>query len=401
MFCGRLTELEYIEHCLVQTQNGNAQNFLIEGERGIGKSSLLLFEELVASGQIKTKREEYFRFITVSISLYDGDTLFTIIKKISDKLKSRLAQKEKLKNLVLKAVNLLSKIEAAGFKLNNLDDATTDEDLISTLQDDFVSVILSLDDNTDGLLLLIDEADKPAATAHLGLLCKLLTEELSKRQCDRLCIGLAGLPNLISKLRESHESSLRVFKNLTLKPLEPHERKAVIDRGLKEATQKNRFETEITDSAKSMIANLSEGYPHFLQEFAYCAFEQDSDNKIDDSDVLSSLVEENGAFEQLGRKYFNQFYNIPKSDDYRVVLDEMANHLDEWVDRATIIKESKLKESIVDNALRTLKSSGAIVQHESRRGEYRLPTKSFAAWIRIGAQARKKSKKGKKASRLF
>jgi Cdc6-like AAA superfamily ATPase len=54
MFCGRMDELRFLDHCLLQTKNGNPQHFLVEGERGIGKSSLLLSELVVATGRAQT-----------------------------------------------------------------------------------------------------------------------------------------------------------------------------------------------------------------------------------------------------------------------------------------------------------------------------------------------------------
>ena len=53
---------------------------------------------------------------------------------------------------------------------------------------------------------------------------------------------------------------------------------------------------------------MSEGFPHFIQQFAYCAFEQDRDNEISDTDVVSGALAENGALDQLGEKYFQQMY---------------------------------------------------------------------------------------------
>jgi hypothetical protein len=185
----------------------------------------------------------------------------------------------------------------------------------------------------------------------------------------------------VDVLRDSHESSPRIFRIMSLKPLEPRERESVLESGLEEAVVKNGFPITISDEAKRLISNLSEGYPHFLQEFAHCAFEEDSDNVIDRSDVAKSLYRENGAFDQLGRKYFDQFYTAPYSDDYRKVLDIMADHLDGWVDRATIISGG-VKAGTVDNALRALKDKKIIVQNEMKRGQYRLPTMSFAAWIK-------------------
>jgi hypothetical protein len=239
-----------------------------------------------------------------------------------------------------------------------------------------------LEGAADGILLLIDEADKPPAGGNLGLICKMLTEELSRRDCERVCIGVAGLPQVIGVLRDSHESSLRIFKTMELKPLEDAERGHVLDIGIKDAVKKNGYEITITPEARQLISNLSEGYPHFLQEFAYCAFEVDDDRTIDENDVMNSLFREHGALDQLGRKYFAKYYEAPSSDDYRIVLDTMANHNNAWISRADLVKESGLKAGTVDNALRSLKRLDIILPHESRQGEYRLPTTSFAVWIK-------------------
>src|SRR5690606_33186144 len=124
--------------------------------------------------------------------------------------------------------------------------------------------------------------------------------EMAKRQTDRICIGLAGLPPLPAKLAESHESSLRLFHVFNLKPLEEKERHLVVQMGLKDANDRNAIPTSIEQDALDAISAYSEGYPHFLQEFAYCAFEADTDGTIDRSDFLRSLFNENGAFDQLG-----------------------------------------------------------------------------------------------------
>jgi hypothetical protein len=157
----------------------------------------------------------------------------------------------------------------------------------------------------------------------------------------------------------------------------------VIDRGLDEAADKNKFRTRITDEAKSFIATLAEGYPHFIQEFAHYAFDRDADDVIDNADALNGAYSENGALDQLGRKYFNDlFIDQIGSEDYRRVLHAMAESLDAFVSRPAIIERSKVKERIVDNALKALKERKIIIQNDRVRGEYRLPMKSFAVWIK-------------------
>jgi DNA-binding transcriptional regulator YhcF (GntR family) len=145
----------------------------------------------------------------------------------------------------------------------------------------------------------------------------------------------------------------------------------------------------ITAEARRLIAHLSEGYPHFLQEFAHCSFEHDSDNNIDANDVWSGTLAENGALDQLGKKYFSDLYiDQIGSEDYRKVLTAMAEGLDEWTSRRDITKRSGVKQTTVDNALHALKERKIIVQNPRVRGEYKLPTKSFAVWIRVRAAAK-------------
>jgi hypothetical protein len=98
--------------------------------------------------------------------------------------------------------------------------------------------------------------------------------------------------------------------------------------------------------------------------------------------VTRGAYKENGALTQLGNKYFNEMYHARiSSEDYRRVLDAMAAHGDSWIARQTIIRECGVSETNVTNALSALKQRKIIVSDESRRGFYRLPTKSFAAWI--------------------
>lgn len=377
-----------MEHCLLQTKNANPQHFLIEGERGIGKSSLLIQQFVLASGRMQTPRMgAKLNFITINVVLQEQDDLVSLVKKVASKLQAEVRKRDALKSLVVNAWEVVSRIEAAGFRLHKNEVTYSETEILDRLIEDFVSVCGSLPNGTDGVLLLFDEVDKGAEKTKLGLFCKLLTEELSRQQAERVCIGLAGLPGTVDALRSSHESSPRIFRSLNLAPLSQQECIEVIDKALADANSKNRIDTIFAPGVKQIIAELSEGYPHFLQEFGYCAFEQDDDYKITDNDVVESLFGEHGAFDQLGKRYFNQAYYATSSNDYRSVLDVMAVHGDSWVERNQIIATTGLKESTVDNALRALKGKSIILQDEAIRGRYRLPTRSFATWIRVRARA--------------
>lgn len=392
MFVGRVDELQAVDRCLFQAKNGNPQHFLVLGERGIGKSSLLYYVELIASGKIKGFNQVGMRFLTVSIDLGNCPTQFDIIRKIARGLKQAAGEHLIAREAAKALWNWLTNWEVLGVKYQKtsteMDSEEVMEDLVTRLSA-FCSETVG---HLDGVLFLIDEADRPHSDAGLGALLKFFTERLARKSCNNVIVGMAGLPSVMTRLRESHESSPRLFHTLPLEPLEVSERKQVVEIGLLNAAEKNHVATRATPEALSFIAELSEGYPHFVQQFAYDAFEQDHDDVIDVEDVGIGAYKEGGALSQLGDKYFAEMYHARiGSEDYRRVLNAMAPYGDGWVSRKDIICESGVSETNVTNALGTLKQKNIIIQDESRRGFYRLPTKSFGAWINAIKAAKQKT----------
>lgn len=382
MFVGRSEELTAVSRCLFQAKNGNPQHFLVMGERGIGKSSLLMYVDLLASGKVPGPDRAALQFLTASVDLGNCHSRFDVIRKLARGLKQAAADHLTAREAAKSLWEWLTNWEVMGVKYAKpsveLDMEEVLDDLVARL-DAFCKETLG---HLDGILILIDEADRPSGDAGLGATLKLMTERLSKRGCHRVLIGMAGLPSVMARLRESHESSPRLFHTLPLKPLELEERKHVIELGLLSAAEKNHVVTRITPDALVFIAHLSEGYPHFVQQFAYDAFEEDEDDDITMEDVAEGAYKEGGALSQLGDKYFAEMYHARiGSEEYRRVLDAMAPSGDEWVARKEIIRLSGVTEANVTNALATLKGKHIIIQDETRRGYYRLPTRSFGAWI--------------------
>lgn len=384
VFAGRGAELLELQRILLQAKNGNAQHFLLAGERGIGKSSLMLFVKLLASGQLKPLDYENYRFLVLELELEPNNTYPHIIKKIAASLRRETARFEPVKEAIKSVVGVLKKVEAYGFKyggeLENIDDHELLEDLVGAT----IGAIEALKDEIDGILILIDEADKAPVEANLGSFAKIFTDRLTKAQCDNVCLGLAGVTGVIPKLRASHESAPRIFTVLELEPLEVEERKEVVIKGVDQANEKNPEKTSVSADALEAIAKLSEGYPHFLQQFAYSAFEADQDYNIDLPDVVDGASAENGALDQLGQKYFQQmFYEKINSDEYRLVLRAMAEDTEGgWKTKDEIRKATQLKETTLGNAIRILKERDIIIAKLGEQGVYRLPSASFAAWIR-------------------
>jgi hypothetical protein len=270
-----------------------------------------------------------------------------------------------------------------GVKYKPSEGVATPSELLDELVESYSTASAKVADTFEGILISIDEADKPPVSANLGALLKGFTERLARTSPNTICLGVAGVTSVLNSLRESHESALRLFTNFHLKPLSRDESIEIVRKGLSVAREKSGISVSITPEAEQFIAGYSEGYPHFVQQFAYCAFEADTDNSIDTDDVTRGAWGEHGAFEQLGTKYFEgMYFDKIKSDDYRRVLMYMAEKLDGWVSKEEIRAHSNLKATTLNNAVKAMVDRHIILPQQGKRGMYRLPLMSFAVWIR-------------------
>jgi ABC-type arginine transport system ATPase subunit len=103
MFCGRGAELISIRQSLFQTKNGNPKHFLIEGERGIGKSSLMLYVNMLATNQMPKMGE--FNFITMQIELSDAEDLEPIREVLIHEQSFVLARRRSMILIMARRVN--------------------------------------------------------------------------------------------------------------------------------------------------------------------------------------------------------------------------------------------------------------------------------------------------------
>lgn len=384
LFAGRWAELKRLERALVQTKNENPTHFAITGERGIGKSSICLFIKCVASGEIQSIQNGHFSFAVVSVTLTDDLSQSDIICCLGSELQKALKEIFNITDLAKSTWDFLSKWEILGVAYRNGEkiEAKAFELLEELSQVIVISEKKLQKEGKDGIVFLIDEADKPKLDGHLGKTLKLLTESLSKRSCNKVLFGLSGLPSVYDKLRLSHESSPRVFEPIKLLAFEPPEQIQAIDKGIFESNIKNPQRTVVQPEAAIAIAKHSEGFPNFLQQFAYSAFDADTDNSICTKDVENGAFAKGGAIDALGIRYFRDAYwsNIG-SDDYRKVLKAMAVDGKKWVTKSIIRERSKIKDGILNNAIAALKERGAILPKPGKQGSYRISSEAFANWI--------------------
>jgi len=402
VFAGRSKEIIRINSVFEETRSGNPTNLLIIGERGIGKTSLLLLAKVLACGDIPWGEQKY-DFLPIYLALDARKSIGHLATTINSLLERALRNLKATPQLLKDIWEFIQRIEVAGTKLapvyKDISEAEVFNKFVYSLVDTAKSITdpvtaisrLNFTKPKDGLVFLIDEADKASPALDFGTLLKQITESLVAEDCNRVVFILSGLPDVRRVLVDSHPSSLRLFEELELFPLSEEEVRKVIQKGLDEANKRNTTPVKITDGALNYIYAYSEGYPHFVQQFGHSCYSYDTDNLIDEKDVGDSAFSEGGAFDLIGDRYYKELYfNKIREDAYRQILKIMSQKWNQWISKKEIREKFKGKKTTFDNGLAALKARGIILRRPGAKGEYRLQWAGFAFWINHFAERKEK-----------
>ncbi len=392
MFAGRINEIARLDDLLFQTREGNPSHVLIQGERGIGKTSLLIVAKHCAKGSI-TWEDEKYDFLTVQLGIRPNTTLVDLANRISEQIKRGLSQSDRALAFLKNSWKFLARIQSSVVSLapqqqphdsqEELIDRTIYSivDTVKAITEDTAASELGLRGKKDGLAILIDEVDQASSSLQLGVFLKNLTEILTQEGASKVLLVLAGLPKARDVLRESHASSLRLFEEFKLVPLTKEEVGKVIQGGLGELGSRS-ITVSVSTDAIDRIHVYSEGYPHFVQQIAYSAYATDSDNNIDVADVERAMFSKDGALDLIGDRYYKDlYYGKIKQDSYRQILGIMALEFNEWVSKKKIGQLFTGKESTLTNGIKALRNRNIILSKPGGRGLYRLQWVGFAVWI--------------------
>lgn len=389
MFAGRDAEINAIDKGLSQANYGNPTHLLLLGERGIGKTSLLNVGSMFAKGDF-TWADKKHNFLVARIILNDNMCLADFAIYLKNAIEREINKTHPQLALIKKAWGFVSRFEAVGVAYrkeeSDKNSAKIIQEFIYSLSDTIKSIkdpALPITEKKEGLVILIDEADKASKDLHLGSFLKILTETLAAEGTNNIFFIVSGLPDARNKLSDSHESSLRLFQEFDLGPLSKIETSEVIENGLKEVEKESNIKVAIDPKAQEAIYLFSEGYPHFVQQIGYSIFEVDADNNISEEDVNKGVFMRGGALELIGDRYYvKPFYKDIAVESQREILTIMAEKWGNWITREEIKKVFSGKETSLTNGLHALREKGIIIPREGFKGQYRLQWASFAFWIK-------------------
>jgi type II secretory pathway predicted ATPase ExeA len=163
--------------------------------------------------------------------------------------------------------------------------------------------------------LLIDEVQYLDETELSALIVAI--HRVNQKQLPIMFFG-AGLPQLAALTGEAKSYAERLFNFPTIGPLD---RTAVI------AAIRQPIESEgetISDDALDMIIERTEGYPYFLQEWGFQAWNIADQSPINADDVKRAST---AALRRLDEGFFRVRFDrlTPKEREYVVAMAELGN----------------------------------------------------------------------------
>ena len=251
-----------LESCLRASLGLPSRPYLLLGLRGVGKTVLLN-----AIGE----KAEAAHLIVSEIESPEGESLGNLLYPMMGKVLRRLSTAEKSKEIALKGLRALRNFAAAlRLKYKDLEISISSDpgvadtgDIEYDLTDMFELIGQAAKKNKTAWILLIDEIQYLSEKDLAAIIASL--HKISQKGLPVVLVG-AGLPDVARQAAEAKTYAERLFLYPTIGALTREAVKEAV------ATPLAIRGASITEEAIDEIFRKTEGYPFFIQEWAYNAW---------------------------------------------------------------------------------------------------------------------------------
>jgi len=384
LFTGRQAVIERIlERGAGQVVQGKPMAFFIQGEYGIGKSSLASYLQNIV--------EKQYSLHSIYVSLSGVHDLPGVSEAVlqatvrSGALDPRIS--EKINSWLSKYIG---KQQLFGLTLN-LEALKKDNPSITSYHGilDFLKETLKRMNglDTNGLFLIFDEINGIASQPEFASFLKGLVDQnaLSKKPLPILLM-LCGTEDRRVELIKSSEPLGRIFDVITINPMTEKEMEDFFNKAF------NSVHMRVEKDALSTLTHYSAGFPKIMHLVGDMAYWIDKDQIVDMEDTLNAVI---AAAEDFGKKYVNaQVYDALKSEDYRNILSKIGKEGPDIMsfkksDIGNLLTEQENKK--FHNFLQKMKRLN-VLRSGSERGEYvfNLRMVRLYIWLQTTIESKKR-----------
>lgn len=380
LFAGRGDQLLQILKKLAQVREGMPASFVLQGDRGIGKTALAKLVMYAAEQKDPTFN---LRFLTGYYVVEKDQTFESALQsslnlmtdRMPDSVIARLSQRlgSFFKNGKFTFGAFGAKVGYDGSANGEEENLVIKDRAVSA----FSNIIAGLDEVTDpdkkldGVLIVIDEIHNLKDVDGAAQILRAISTTLDVNRQGKISFLVIGYADGIERFFAGDPSARRHFDMIHLSVMPRSEAKEILTKGFEKAGLK------YDKDALERNIDVAGGYPHSIQIIGHQLVEVDTDNHVAEDDWKQALQI---AATELARKDFLEMYDFNGKGTLReTVLNILAltgpltkQQLREYADGKNIYNEPYMG---------TLKKSGAV--KELQDGTITLHSMLFRAAILI------------------
>jgi len=361
LFVGRTTQIERImTRGVAQVAAGKPVAIFVQGEYGIGKSSIAGFTQWTA--------EREYGLHGIYASLGAAQTLEDVGAAVLEATVRSGAfnpgRSEAVRNWLAKYVGEQSLFGVTVHAEALKKDAPT----ITTGMLPFLTEALKRLEGTDvkGIFLILDEINGITANLQFAHFVKgIVDSNALSREPLPLLLMLCGVEERRREMIQHHQPVDRIFDVVEIGAMNQEEMEEFFRRAF------DSVQIAVNDAAMKHMTHWSAGFPKIMHLVGDAAYWLDKDGVIDQNDAISAVVL---AADDVGKKYVDQqVYRALRSADYHSILRKIAQMLaifDMSFQRAAVAKGlTEAERKKLDNFLRKMKRLN-VIRSGDVAGEY-------------------------------
>jgi hypothetical protein len=390
VFVGREHELNRLLNKIESAKSGKFQVAFIEGDRGIGKSSLASFVRLYA--------ERRLDMAGAHVLLGGSHGLHDMVRRVFSAILKDSQEKnwfDRIKAIVGKNVR-----QVGLFGIDVTFDATADD--LDALIRDFASALRNIARKLQegpspkhGLVLILDDINGLASSGEFADWFKSFVDTVGvSQQPLNVLVIVVGLEERRRSLIELQPSLDRVFDLFTMKPWDPPD----AEKFFKETFESVAIETE--PDALRFLVSYAAGYPAFAHEIGDATFRVLAGGSVVTREIaLAGVV---AAVEIIGRKMIApRVIDAIRSEKYLDILEALVgeDRIGKLAFNTREVKEKLPEEQrrIFHNFITRMKSLGVILPEGN--GSYRFASLLLFLYLHLNVAAHRQNRRRRLSQR--
>lgn len=362
LFRGRAAQIEHIlQRGVGQVAAGKPVTMFVEGEYGIGKSSLAAFT------QWRAEMEYGLHGIYAPLGAARG------LDGVAEQILTATARSgafqpvrgEKIRNWLAK---FIGQQQLFGFTLNLAalkTEAPTLRSAGNLLQFLGEAIARLKDTGVRGVFLILDEINGVTGDRSFAHFLKgLVDANALSRPPVPLLLMLCGVEERRRELIALHEPVGRIFDAVTVGRMTDDEMRAFYRDSFASAAMK------ADEDALRLMITYAAGFPKIMHLIGNAAYWSDRDGVVDKDDATAAVTQ---AAHEVGRKYVDQqVYRVLRSKDYQSILakiGKLSPYATSFTKAEVVAGLTDSEKRKFDNFIRRMRAL-KVLRPGDARGEY-------------------------------